>query len=125
MNSTIYIEAGMIPEDVDQYERMREAYFACEAAGIPIPAEIDFFFNGEEPVAGDPMEWQQISTNDFMRVSNFTGTSPHECVKVYRSVVDDDDSLDCKGPDERHTYVIDLELVPDNWRYIRIVRASS
>jgi len=42
------IISGIVPPD-QKWEQMKTAYFACEGAGIPIPDEINDFFEHERP----------------------------------------------------------------------------
>ena len=39
---------GFRPPD-EQWERMKLIWETCEEAGIPIPKEVDLFFDGESP----------------------------------------------------------------------------
>lgn len=39
---------GFRPPD-DRWKKMKDVYDACEAAGVPIPSEVDGFFGCEEP----------------------------------------------------------------------------
>lgn len=59
------------PADED-YKRKAAAYHACRAAKVPIPKELDEFFNGEEP---DPTGVTQRIGNDFF-TRPATGTRP-------------------------------------------------
>jgi len=54
---------GFKPPD-EKWNKMKAIYDACEVAGVPIPSEVDDFFDGEGPdpagveVKLTPREWQ-------------------------------------------------------------------
>jgi hypothetical protein len=39
---------GFVPPD-EQWQKYRDVYFACQAAGIKLPQEIEYYFDGREP----------------------------------------------------------------------------
>ena len=46
---SLSIEIVGFMEPTDDYERKRAAYHACDDAGIPIPDELEAFFQHETP----------------------------------------------------------------------------
>jgi len=47
MSMSTYVEAFKPPND--KWQRMRDAYDACTAAGVEVPDEVDGYFRGEPP----------------------------------------------------------------------------
>lgn len=83
------------PADED-YKRKAAAYYACRAAKVSIPKELDEFFNGEEP---DP-------TNGVTQLGNVFGKDLHaSCVRY-------------KG-DSSDGFEIDITKLPTGTRFVR------
>lgn len=38
------------------YDKMKAAYWACIEAGVPIPMEVNFYFNNKQPTDDELME---------------------------------------------------------------------
>jgi len=47
MSMSTYV-VGFVPPD-DQWHKMRDVWNACEAAGIPVPEDVQTFFGHEDP----------------------------------------------------------------------------
>ena len=54
MSMSSYV-IGIVPAD-ENYQKMLHVYDACVSAGIPLPDEVDDFFDGELPPNRDGME---------------------------------------------------------------------
>lgn len=95
MNVSMNIYA-VKPAD-DDYKRKSAAWRACDSAGIPVPKELDEFFNGEEP---DP-------TGTVIDIADETGESLHASCKQ----LDAEDSW---------TFEVDITKLPKGTRYVRV-----
>jgi hypothetical protein len=47
MGMSSFVVAIKPPDE--QWTKMRDAWFACKAANVPIPSEVERYFEGEEP----------------------------------------------------------------------------
>ena len=47
MGLSTYVQAFRPPDA--KWKKMKQAYDACEAAVVPVPEEVDDFFNNEPP----------------------------------------------------------------------------
>jgi hypothetical protein len=47
MSMSTYVR-GIVPPD-ETWQKMKAVWETCEAAGIPVPGEVERFFGGEKP----------------------------------------------------------------------------
>jgi hypothetical protein len=82
----------------EKWLAMKQVYDACTSAGVPVPKEVDRFFDGESP---DPKGV----------VTDLTGyRSPHPCVSEYREEM-------------RTGWEVDLSKVPEGTKILRFVHS--
>jgi hypothetical protein len=96
VSDSIYCYA-IKPADAE-YQKKRAAYEACKAAGIPIPLELEEFFNG----APDPTGTQVCLGASYNSKAN------DPCCKPWKSEMEDG-------------FEVDIRALPAGTRYVRFV----
>jgi hypothetical protein len=92
---------GFVPPDA-KFKKMLQAYQACESAGVPIPAEVDKFFNGELP------------DDTGVKVSTYDNSV---LAKAFKGAITEYNEDDGQG------YEVDLRKVPSDIKIIRFTNS--
>lgn len=82
----------------ENYKRKAEAYRACKAARIPIPAELEEFFDGGEP---DPTGVTQHLGHGYTKPSEL-----HPSVAKYKAEMEEG-------------FEVDITKLPEGTRFVR------
>jgi hypothetical protein len=96
MSRSTYVH-GFIPPD-DRFQKMLGVYRACEKAGVPIPEEVEDFFNGEPPDEAG------------VKISLTCGSTYKNAVKEYND-------------DDTQGYEVDLTQLPKDIKILRFLNS--
>jgi hypothetical protein len=100
MGMSMYVEGIKLPDE--DFKKMLAAYHACEEAGIPIPKEINDFFEGETPDELGVVVQLGSEYGDYGDERN------HLCCEIF-------------SENGHNGYIIDVSKIPEDIKFIRFV----